>query len=88
MYANITIPTNIDNAVQTIREIRLTTDGTSSGKTIVLLNGSGATNSLQVSGNIVAGKSFGADANTLAGLYSTIVAGLMNILNGNNSVIL
>gem|GEM_PF-5604353 len=56
IYAELTIPTNIDNAVQTIREIRLTTDGTQAGQTMVLLNASGSTNTLQVSGSIVAGK--------------------------------
>jgi hypothetical protein len=50
-------------------------------------NAIGGQAALQVSGNIIAGKAFGSAANTLAGLYSTIVAGLMNILNGNNSVI-
>jgi hypothetical protein len=30
IYAQLSIPTNINNAVQTIREIRLTSDGTDS----------------------------------------------------------
>jgi hypothetical protein len=76
IYAQLSIPTNINNAVQTIKEIRLTTDGTNSGQPVILLNGSGASNALQVSGNIVAGKSMGADDGTLnkiIGFFSSIV---------------
>ena len=47
--AQITIPSNINNAVQTIKEVRITSDGTNSGTTIVRLNGSGDASSVMIS---------------------------------------
>jgi hypothetical protein len=54
MYAQLSIPTNIDNAVQTIRTIILTSDGTSSGQNYAVFNSGGNSPTLLVSGSIVA----------------------------------
>jgi hypothetical protein len=61
--AQITIPSNINNAVQTIKEVRITSDGTNSGTTIVRLNGSGDASSVMISGNVTAGTIAGFQTN-------------------------
>lgn len=67
LYANLDIPTNISNAVQTIKEIRLTTDGQSSSTPTLRLNGNPAAGeaTLQISGNIIAGSYSGAERNSI-----------------------
>lgn len=52
IFANqITIPSQISNAIQTIKEVRITSDGAESDPTVIL-SASGNTTPLQVQGNI------------------------------------
>ncbi|HCB51642.1 TPA: hypothetical protein DEP21_03640 [Patescibacteria group bacterium] len=85
MYAQLDIPTNINNAVQTIKTIVITSNGNQSGTPVMMLN-SGST-TLQVSGSISMGTINGTEVNTVIGDRSSVLGGRSNTINGNNSVI-
>jgi hypothetical protein len=57
LYAQLDIPTNINNAVQTIQTIVVTDNGRSDGNKVMILNSGGNNPTLQVSGSMVAGNS-------------------------------
>ncbi len=65
LYAQLDIPTNINNAVQTIQTIVVTDNGRSDGNKVMILNSGGTASALQVSGSVVAGKSIGSDETLL-----------------------
>jgi hypothetical protein len=57
-FAALDIPTNINNAVQTIQKIVITNDGqaaSSSNLPIMVINSGSGTPTIQVSGSMVAG---------------------------------
>ncbi len=83
--ANLQIETNIENAVQTIKKIIITTDGTKDpGNEKVIIDWSQATAKVQVVGDITAGE----DTNAItAGDYSFIWGGKNNTIDGNHSTI-
>lgn len=99
MYAQLDIPTNIKNAIQTIQEIRVTSDGTNAGNTLIRLNGNGASATMTISGTAIVGDTstnsingtrssvLGGDNNKIVGNNSTIAGGKSNAINGNNSAI-
>ena len=90
MYAQLSIPTNIDNAVQTIREVHVTTNGQDSSTPTVIINGnpSSGVAPLQVSGNVVMGSYTWADANTVVWDRSAAVGGVKNYISWNRSAII
>ncbi len=90
LYAQLNIPTDIDNSIQTIKRIVITDNGRADGNMIVGINVSGAQNTLQVSGSMMAWSISGLDANTVDGKYSSIVAGHSNTISSsawNSSVV-
>jgi hypothetical protein len=72
LYAQLSIPTNINNAIQTIKEIRVTSDGTEAGATLLRINGAGADAVLQVAGSISMGTITGAQTNKVSGDRSSV----------------
>ena len=54
LYAQLNIPTDIDNSIQTIKRIVITDNGRADGNMVVGINVSGAQNTLQVSGSMMA----------------------------------
>jgi len=65
LYAQLDIPTNIDNAKQTIQTIVVTDNGRADGNKVMILNSGGTAAALQVSGSVVVGKTIGSDETLL-----------------------
>jgi len=91
LYAQLDIPTNIDNAKQTIQTIVVTDNGRADGNKVMILNSGGTAAALQVSGSVVVGKTIGSDETLLNRIiwnFSSILAWFKNKIFGSYSAIL
>ena len=98
LYAQINIPTDLTNAVQTIKKLVISPDGIGSSNAAVTIDANSGT-PLSVSGNMEVGNTttnsvsglrssvLGGDGNTVVGNNSTIAGGNLNAVRSNNSTI-
>jgi len=71
LYAQIDIPTNLDNAVQTIKKLIISPDGIGSSNAAVVIDASSGT-PLSVSGSVEMGDP---SSNSVVGARSSVLAG-------------
>ena len=89
LYAQLNIPTDIDNAVMTIKQINITSDGQATTPKIVIDGSASDGNFLKVEWSILMGSITGSigQINKVSGDKSSILWGVKNTINGDYSII-